>query len=297
MPENVQIVTTAEESKRISCNLGIIYRDEKSLGITHPFFSVVLNAFKNEAELHGYDVTFINHAVGDGKMSFLDHCRFRKLDGVCLVCIDFTSDEIQELIESEIPCVTVDHRFKKAAAVLSDNENGVNLLVDHAVSLGHRRIAYIHGHNNSTVTTTRISQYQSAMAYHGLPIPEEYLQNGLYNDIELTRKIVIRLLRLPEPPTCILLPDDYCYFGAQGAVRKLGLRIPEDLSVAGFDGIPLTQALMPALTTIHQDCVALGTEGARKLIRLIEHPDEKFNRVSVFPVKLIAGGTMAPVKK
>lgn len=276
--------------------LGIIYQDEKSLGITHPFFSLVINSFKKEAESHGYDVTFINHAISGEKMTFLEHCRCRRLDGVCLVCTNFSDNEIQELIESEIPCVTIDHRFKKTPAVLSDNENGVNLLVDYAVSLGHRRIAYIHGHNNSSVTSTRIAQYQSAMEYRDLPIPKEYLQSGLYNDIELTRKIVIRLMRLPNPPTCILLPDDYCYFGAQDAARKLDLRIPEDVSVAGYDGIPLTQALSPALTTIHQDCFALGTQSAQKLISIIEHPDEKISRINILPVKLIQGGTIAPVR-
>ena len=295
-PTPLKEVSTKCDSPAHFYNLGIIFRDEKSIGITHPFFSVVLNAFKNEAEAHGYDVTFINHEISGEKMSFLDHCRYRRVDGVCLVCINFNTDEVQELVESEIPCVTIDHRFKKAAAVFSDNENGVNMLVDHAVSLGHRRIAFIHGHNNSIVTTTRIKQFQSAMQYHGLPIPEEYLQSGLYNDIALTRKIVIRLMRLPEPPTCILLPDDYCYFGAQDAARKLDLRIPEDISFAGYDGISLTQSLSPALTTIHQDCLALGTESARKLISVIEQPDKKINRVSIYPVKLIPGGTIAEVK-
>ena len=295
-PMSLKEVSTKCDSAAHFYNLGIIFRDEKSIGITHPFFSVVLNAFKNEAEAHGYDVTFINHEISGEKMSFLDHCRYRRVDGVCLVCINFNTDEVQELVESEIPCVTIDHRFKKAAAVFSDNENGVNMLVDHAVSLGHRRIAFIRGHNNSIVTTTRIKQFQSAMQYHGLPIPEEYLQSGLYNDIALTRKIVIRLMRLPEPPTCILLPDDYCYFGAQDAARKLDLRIPEDISFAGYDGISLTQSLSPALTTIHQDCLALGTESARKLISVIEQPDKKINRVSIYPVKLIPGGTIAEVK-
>ena len=297
MSDTLQEVTMECDSRAHSYNLGIIFHDEKSIGITHPFFSVVLNAFKNEAEAHGFDVTFINHEISGEKMSYLEHCRYRKVDGVCLVCIDFSDKEVQELVESEIPCVTIDHRFKKVAAVFSDNENGVNMLVDHAVSLGHKRIAFIHGHNNSIVTTTRIKQFQSAMQYHGLPIPKEYLQSGLYNDIELTRKIVIRLLRLPEPPTCILLPDDYCYFGAQDAARKLELRIPEDVSFAGYDGISLTQSLSPALTTIHQDCLALGTESARKLVSLIEYPDKKINRVSIFPVKLIQGGTIATAKE
>ena len=214
------------------------------------------------------------------------------MDGVCLACLDFSTDEVRDLVESEIPCVTMDHRFKQVAAVLSDNENGMHMLVDYAVKQGHTRIAMIHGHNNSVVTSTRIDQFRSAMEFHGLPVPEEYLQSGLYNDIELTRDIVLRLLRLPERPTCILLPDDYCYFGAQDAAREMGLKIPDDISFTGYDGIDLTQTVRPPLTTIRQDSEELGRECARKLIMRIEQPDVTTRRVSVIPVSFVQGGTV-----
>lgn len=277
-----------------SYNIGIIFNDENGKGLTHPYFSPLVNSFKNEAEINGNDVTFINHDFGIKGMSFLEHCRFRKLDGVCLVCIDFSLDEIKELAKSGFPCVTIDHLFKHVPAVLSDNENGIDMLVNYAVSLGHRRIAFIHGHNNSLVTKTRISQFKTALDFHGLPFPDEYLQSGLYSDIELTREIVLRLLRLPERPTCILLPDDYCYLGAQDAAKEAGLRIPEDISFAGYDGIDLTQRLRPALTTIHQDSDFIGRESARRLIKSIENPGS-FAGVTVHPGRLIEGGTISKI--
>jgi len=276
-----------------SYNLGVIFHDENGKGLLHPFFSTLINAFKNEAESRGYDVTFINHELGL-KMTYLEHSRFRKVDGVCLVCIDFVTDEVTELVNSGIPCVTVDHLFRRVPAVLSDNENGVNMLVDYAVGLGHRRIAFIHGHNNSVVTRTRITQFRTAMDYHCLAFPEEYLQSGLYADIELTREIVLRLLKLPERPTCILLPDDFCYLGAQDAAREMGLSIPEDISFAGYDGIELTQTLRPALTTVQQDSDFIGRECARKLTFQVEQPGSRFNRVVIHPVKLLEGGTIVP---
>ena len=272
-------------------NLGMIFRDENAKGLTHPFFAAMLNTFKSEAETRGYDVTFVNHGT-DG-MTYLEHCRYRNVDGVCLACLDFTTPEVSELVESDIPCITVDHRFDNVPAVLSDNENGVHLLVDYAASMGHRRIAFIHGHNNSIVTSTRIAQFYSAMEYHGLKLPDGYVRAGLYNEIGMVRGMIIDLLRMPERPTCILLPDDSCYFGAQEAAQALGLRIPDDISFCGYDGIALTQALRPQLTTIHQDSEAIGRECARRLIYDIENPGKGSKKPTIFPVRLLKGGTVA----
>ena len=274
-------------------NLGMIFMDENGKGLTHPYFAAMLNSFKSAVENWGYDITFINHNATSENMTYLDHCRYRNVDGVCLACLDFTSKEVSDLVRSDIPCVTVDHMFEGVPAVLSDNENGVNMLVDYAVSQGHKRIAFIHGHNNSVVTSTRIAQFFSAMAFHGLPVPHGYLRGGLYNEIGLCRDIILDLLRLPNRPTCILLPNDICYFGAQEAAQSLGLRLPEDISFAGYDGIELTQALRPRLTTIRQESESMGRACARRLIEMIESPNKYSRKPTIFPVELLKGGTIA----
>ena len=274
-------------------SLGVLFMDESQKGLTHPFFASVLNGFKIAAEARGYDVTFINHHIGAENLTWLEYCRFRKLDGVCLACVDFADSQVIELIGSEVPCVTVDHLFRGVPAVLSDNETGVQMLVEHAISLGHKRIAFVHGHNNSVVTHTRIQQFYQTMEFHGLPVPEDYVCAGLYSDIQLTRELVKKLLRLPEPPTCILLPDDICYFGAEEAARKLGLRVPGDVSFAGYDGIAMTQAIRPRLTTIRQNSEGIGEEAAARLIDMIEQPESVNRMPSFLPVELLSGETVA----
>ena len=146
-----------------SYNLGVLFVDDNVSGLTHPFFAAVLNAFKVEAEHQGYDITFINHNIGTMEMTYLEHCRYRNVDGVCLACVDFYSAEVSELVNSVIPCVTIDHIFDNHPCIISDNLNGIHMLVDHAVVLGHRRIAYIHGQRNSLVTETRIRSFLDAM--------------------------------------------------------------------------------------------------------------------------------------
>ena len=263
---------TILDDARRTHSLGVLFMDESAKGLTHPFFASVLNAFKIAAEARGYDVTFINHRIGGDILTYLEYCRYRKLDGVCIACIDFEDPQVAELVKSNIPCVTVDHIYRRIPAVLSDNEHGVQRLVEYAIAMGHKKIAMIHGHNNSVVTRTRIRQFYQTMQFHNLPVPEDYVKSGLYSDIEMTRGIVRELLRLPDRPSCILLPDDLCYLGAQEAARELGLRIPEDVSFAGYDGIALTQALRPQLTTIHQDSAQMGRLAAEQLIRAVKDP-------------------------
>ena len=273
-------------------NLGILYADEGGRGLTHPFFVLILNAIKGEAARRGYDITFL-HPTGDE--DYAERCRRGNIDGVCMVCVDFRAPRFKALVESGIPCVTIDHIYKRTPAVLSDNETGVQNLVEYAIRRGHRRIAFIHGHDNSIVTRTRISQFHNTMASHGLPVPPEYLREGLYDDIGLTRRIVLELLQLPQRPTCILLPDDVDYLGAQEAARELGLRIPGDISFGGYDGIPLTQAMTPRLTTIRQSSEDIGQMAAKRLIDLIETPETASRKANIFPVELVEGGTIGTV--
>lgn len=292
-----QVLSAAKElgyeASSHTCSLGVLFMDESAKGLTHPYFSAVLNAFKIAAEARGYDVTFINQAIGRDMLSYLEYCQYRDLDGVCLACIDFGDPQVVELVQSGIPCVTVDHIFKKIPSVLSDNETGVQKLVEYAIAMGHRRIAMIHGHNNSVVTRTRIRQFYQTMEFHGLTVPDEYVCAGLYSDIGLTRHLVDRLLHLPEQPTCILLPDDLCYLGAQEAARDLGVRIPADVSFIGYDGIPIMQAISPKLTTIRQNSDLIGEEAAAKLIAMIEEGKRVSRLPVLLPIELLEGGTVA----
>ena len=273
-------------------NLGILYAEESGRGLTHPFFVLILNAIKAEAASRGYDITFMHPGADE---DCAEHCRRGGIDGVCMVCLDFREPRFKALAESDIPCVTIDHIYKRVPAVLSDNETGVQKLVEYAIKKGHRRIAFIHGHDNSVVTRTRVSQFHNTMAYHDLPVSPEYLKQGLYDAIGLTRKLVLELLRLPERPTCILLPDDMAYLGAQEAAWEMGLRIPEDIAFGGYDGIPLTQAISPRLTTIRQSSEDIGQTAAKRLIELIESPEAASRKPTIFPVELIEGGTIGAV--
>ena len=254
-----------------SYNLGVMFVDEAASGLTHDYFNHVLESFKKTAEEKGYDITFTSGKISGQKLSYYEHCRYRGVDGVVVACVDFYADEVQELIRSEIPVVTIDHVFDGNIAVVSNNSQGMEDLVTYTYQQGHRRIAYIHG-DNTSVTRIRLAGFYRTLQRMGIDTPDDYIKESPYRDADSAAKATGELLDLPNPPTCILYPDDYAAIGGINEIRERGLRIPEDISIAGYDGINIAKILEPKLTTLCQDTVAIGRIAAEKLIDLIENP-------------------------
>ena len=256
---------------RRSYNLGVMFVDEAMSGLTHDYFNHVLESFKRTAEEKGYDITFTSGNVCGQKMSYYEHCRYRGVDGVVIACINFSTKEVRELVRSEIPIVTIDHVFDGRIAVVSNNIQGMEELVSYVYEQGHRKIAYIHG-EDSSVTRSRLNSFYRTLQRKGVDVPEEYDREIPYRDADKAAQATAELLNLPDPPTCILYPDDFSALGGINEIRERGLRIPEDISIAGYDGITLASVLEPKLTTICQDTAAIGRIAAEKLIELIENP-------------------------
>lgn len=278
------------KSKR-TYNLGVLFVDLIHSEFKNEYFAHVLTSFNLEAEKQGYDVTLINRSVGNQKMTYLNHCKHRNFDGVCIACIDFTEPETLELVNSDIPVVTIDHTFSNSISILSDNYGGMKYLVQYIISQGHKKVAYIHG-NKSFVTHNRIAGFTTTMMEYGLDVPPEYLAEAHYHDPISTGQAVKRILSLPNRPTCIIMPDDYAAIGGLNVIRELGLRVPDDISLAGFDGLSFTQIMTPRLTTVKQDTDQIGTEAARQLIHLIENPMSTSLKNIELNVQLLTGDSV-----
>lgn len=276
-----------------SNNIGVLFVDEMRSGLRHEYFSAVLNSLKEEAESRGYDITFISRNLGGRPMSYLEHCRYRKCDGVIVACVDFSDELVLELIHSDIPVVTVDHIFDQRGAVISDNVRGMEELVTYIYDQGHRSIAYIHGEMTS-VTRNRLAGFYRACETLGISVPEGFVRPARYHDPESSARATRELLSLKERPTCIIYPDDFSFIGGRNALTAEGLSIPEDISVAGYDGIYLSQVIRPALTTLEQDTHTLGRRSAQMVIDAIENRRTYLPRQEMIPGRLLPG---ASVKK
>ena len=270
-------------------NLGILFVDEQSSGLTHDFFAEVMNSFKVEAEKLGYDVTFISRNIGKKPTSYLQHSLYRGVDGVVIACIDFYDPQVAELVESGIPVVTIDHTFEGHAAIMSNNVEGIETLVKYAVSKGHKKIAYIHG-ESCAVTSVRIKGFYRACEALGINVPEEYLVLGEYNNPERFSGQIQQLMSIENPPTCVLGPDDFSTIG--------GYMVPgllDRVSLLGYDGVRLSGIIRPMLTTYRQDTEAMGRLAADKLVELIEHPRTALAERIIVPGYFVEGDTVHEV--
>ena len=169
-------------------------------------------------------------------------------------------------------------------------------LVQYVYSMGHRRIAYIHG-ASSAVTQNRLSSFYKTCEELGIDVPAEYIGEAPYRDTNGAYLETKRLLGLKEIPTCILYPDDFAALGGINELHERGLRIPDDISIAGYDGLTFARILEPRLTTLCQDTEAIGRLAAQKLIDLIEHP--KTTIIDKFTVdgQLFPGASVRDLRK
>ncbi len=273
-------------------NIGILFVDLQNSGLTHEYFAAALNSFRIEAERCGYDLTFINSNVGHQNRSYLQHARYRGVDGVAIICVEFQDPLLQELVYSDLPVVTLDHAFQNRAAVLSDNMNGMETLVRFAYGRGHRRIAYIHG-DRTAVTENRVTGFFRACEEVGLKVPDEYVISSHYHEPVSCYEATRRLLGLPNRPSCIFFPDDYAGIGGINAIHEAGLRIPEDISIIGYDGMDLAKTMDPHLTTWEQNTPELGRLAASMLIARIEHPRTTAAEHIVVTGRLLEGASVA----
>ena len=263
--------TAARQLKtNISHNIGVLFVDEMGSGLTHEYFAAILDAIKNEAEALGYDITFIGKNIGGSQMSYLEHCRYRKCDGVIIANADFENPAVIELVKSEVPVVTIDYAFDSTSCVMSDNLTGCYKLTEYLIKKGHRKIAFIYGERTS-VTNKRLVGFNRALKDYKITLPDEYLVQGRYHDPQRTRQITRQLMELADPPTAIMFPDDYSYLGGVIELEEMGLSIPQDVSAVAYDGIPMAEILRPRLTTWRQNAVEIGRLSAKKLVEKIEH--------------------------
>ena len=250
----------------------MLYKENSGSGLTHDYFAQVLENFKVAAENRGYDITFLNNSrLRKDSMSYLEHSIYRGMDGVMITIVDYKDPQVIELLQSDLPVVTVDYMFNGRISVMSDNVDGIQALLQYIYQKGHRKIAYVHG-EDSSVTTNRLSTYYRFLEEKGIEVPESYVREGKYRDSYTAGILTNELLALKEPPTCIIYPDDFSAIGGMNMVKNKGMKVPQDISIAGYDGILLASQIDPVLTTYWQNTVDIGKNAAEKLINLIEKP-------------------------
>lgn len=261
-------------SMKRSWMIGVFFQDHVNSGLLHPFFIEVIESFKKEVGKKGYDLLFFANQLGEKEISYVDHSQHRNVDGVIILGLSRNDPFLSELVQSEIPCVSVDLDLvgKQVGYITSDNIEGAFQAMEYLYSLGHRKIAHISGILETLAGQQRYIGYQRAIEKLGLVYRSDYIVDVNYT-VEGGEEAMKKLLSLHEPPTAVFAAGDLMAIGAIKAAKEAGLHIPEDLSVVGFDNISFSQYISPPLTTVHQQKDLLGKMAAEALLNLIEEKD------------------------
>jgi LacI family transcriptional regulator len=232
----------------------------------------------------------------DREVSLLERLMRGTTDGAILMLPEESEDELLMLQRQGFPFVVVDPREdvpRDIAAVSAAHFAGARSLTGHLVELGHRRIGLLAGPDNWLASNARRAGHNSALADAGV-LPDPALALPGEPTVHFGHRAALRLLALPQRPTALVCFNDKAASGALAAAAELGLRVPADLSIAGFDDIDLAQATSPMLTTVRQPLPEMGRIAVSLLIRLLER--HRLDALHVeLATELIVRGSTGPV--
>lgn len=239
------IATTLKHGR--SNTYGVIIPD-----LTNPFYSEFLLSFEEALLENDQELLLATTQSSDHKLiSSVRRMLMRRVDGVVLMASEYDTRLIEPLFEHNIPIVTVDRGLARSgsADVAIDFVDGYKQAMVHLYELGHRRIGFIGGMLGIRTSQTRLEAFQAALRHVDLPYDAECTRCGDYR-VAGGDAAMRSLLKSPKPPTAILTVNDLTAFGTLRALHAGGISVPSQISVAGFDGIMLGDAVHPSLTTV-----------------------------------------------
>ncbi|GAA1659143.1 LacI family DNA-binding transcriptional regulator [Saccharothrix algeriensis] len=243
----------------------------------------------------GTVVSAIHRRTASAKQ-WLDNMRSRATEGVIFVISTLEPPLQAELRRLNIPVVIVDPAGvppQEAPTIGATNWAGSLRATEHLIGLGHRRIGFIAGPPQLMCSRARLDGYRTALETAGLSFDDDLVfQGDFYHESGFTGGS--RLLQLPEPPTAIFASSDQMALGVYEAVRRAGLRVPDDVSVVGFDDLPEVRWSSPPLTTIRQPLAEMGMVAARTVLRLAQREKIESPRIELATELVVRDSTAPP---
>lgn len=268
--------------------IGVVFTEELDIGLEHSFFSSILQHFKSYVENEGYELSFIVSKLGQNRLSYLDWCRNKRVDGVYIVVGNYNDQGIYELIQSEIPCISTDMILSGLHTVVSDNDAAVKMVLEYIKQdLKKQKVAMIVGPQQSKAFQERYLAFQKYAPMLGFNYSDQDIAFSQSFGFTSGYNATMELFDLKKTQAeVIFVSSDDLALGSLKALKALGKRIPDDVQVIGFDDLPVSKFVTPALTTVAQNRKALGEEAAKILLRLIERPEIKLPEIVKIPVTL-----------
>lgn len=256
--------------KGITHTIGLIVPDN-----SNPFFAEVARIVEDEGFNAGYCVFLCNTGGSEQReQTYVDVLLSKQVDGLILIASSSQQHIVRRVLEARVPLVAVDRELPEQSVtqVLIDNQRGGFMAGEYLVGLGHRCIGHIAGPQDTRVGADRLQGFRRALAEAGIPFDEHWIAKGNFRYLG-GQKAMTDLLHCNPALTAVFAANDLMAIGAITAIRAAGLRVPEDISVIGFDDVSYPTAVFPSLTTIAQPVEALGRLSVQALIALIQSPN------------------------
>ncbi|WP_404449488.1 LacI family transcriptional regulator [Sutcliffiella horikoshii] len=264
-----------------SKTIGLLVSDMNREGVKDNFTFEVLCGINEASANSDYDlVLFSTTSSKQSEKTYTQLCRERRVDGVILQGIKTDDPYLQEVVESDIPCVLVDipQESSTVGYVTTDNVEGAKKAVAHLIDSGHRNIAMINGHEKADVSIRRLQGYMEVLNNEKLPFRPEWIKNGDFKE-KVAEEVAVELLTEHPEITAVFCASDLMGLGVLKAVKRIGKKVPDDIAVIGYDDIMLASYSNPSLSTIRQDKFNLGFEAAVLLIDMLEGKEQSHARI------------------
>jgi LacI family transcriptional regulator len=275
--------------KQQSRSIGVIVSD-----LRNAFYADLAAGIGRRASEHGYTMVLVDdrgsvEAERDAVEAFVG----MRVAGVVVTPVSAASSSY--LVRQNTPVVEADRTFSQGGCdcVLVDNAGASRRMTDHLVSLGHRRIAMLFDEEHWTTGSDRVAGYRQSLEESGIEFDPKLLISAGW-DAGRSREATIELLSRRDHPTALFSANNLIAEGVWRAARDLGLRVPEDLSIVSFDDAPWMSMVLPGLTAIAQDTVALGEAAMDRLLARIDEPDAPTQTVVMKAELQPRGSTAAP---
>jgi len=291
--------------KRNTHTIGLIIAN-----ICNPFFSLIAKATEEQLSKHGYNVIICNTDEDiDRELSYMKTLYEKRIDGLMIASAlkgnDKITNEIKRLYSGKIPTLIIDREISSLSlpTIASDNFSGAYDATNHLIRLGHKRIGVI----GTTISTLfdRVEGYKKALKDNNIPfdnrlIAQEGIRHIQAGNVEEGRNVTLKMLTATHArPTALLVLNNLLTFGALQAIHELGMKIPDDIALIGWDDFDLAPVMNPPVTVVKQSTDNLAIIASNWMLQLIQEPDNPINdnKKIVIPTQLIVRGSCGARKE
>ncbi len=252
------------------------------------YIGEIIRGIDAELSLSNLDlILYTTHRTASKESSYVANLATGMVDGLLLVLPRSPADFIGNLTQRNFPFVLIDHQGagRDCPAVGATNWQGAYNATEYLIKSGHKRIGFITGSMDLGCSVDRLDGYRSALRTYHIPEPHELVYEGDFFQLDGYAG-ASSLLDLPDPPSAIFASNDVMAMGVMDAVRTRGLRVPQDVSIIGFDDIPQASLMHPALTTVNQPLEKMGRVATQMLLNMLKNPEKPADRIEL-PTQLV----------